>query len=175
LEVGDDGQILGEDGEPIGQLDEGDPEDMAGKTIGDNGEILDEEGDVIGRASVLPDKAKELADQAKDALPDVGVLEGREVGEGGEILETTEPLGKIVEGDPEDLVGQKLNEKGEIVDEDGDVIGRAEVVPGEAADKLKESADQAEDALPDVGVLEGREIGEGGEILGDDGTPRQNS
>jgi hypothetical protein len=72
--------------------------------------------------------------------------------------ETTEPLGKIVEGDHEDLVGQKLNEKGEIVDEGGDVIGRAEVVPGEAADKLKESAAEAGGLVPDLSILEGKKV-----------------
>ncbi|KAI9877581.1 MAG: hypothetical protein M1830_003510 [Pleopsidium flavum] len=170
LEVGEGGQILGEDGEPIGQLDEGDPEDMAGKTIGDNGEILDEDGDVIGRASVLPDKAKELADQAKDGLPDVGVLDGREVGEGGEILgDDGTPLGKIVDGDHEDLVGQKMNEKGEILDEDGEVIGRAEVVPGEAADKLKDAADEAGGLVPDLSILEGKKLNKKGNILDEEG------
>ncbi|MCJ1427461.1 hypothetical protein MMC29_005364 [Sticta canariensis] len=168
LEVGEGGEILGPDGEPLGQLDEGDPEDLVGKTIGDDGEILDEDGDVIGRASVLPDKAKELADQAKDDLPDIAVLDGLEVGEDGNILGADgTPLGKIVDGDPKDLVGLKLNEKGEIVDEDGDIIGRAEVVPGEAVDKV----DEIEDALPEVNVLEGLKVGEGGQILDDDDKP----
>ena len=150
LEVGEGGDILGADGEVIGKIEEGDPEDLVGKTIGEDGEILDEDGDVIGRATVLPDKAQELADKAKGGLPDVNVLDGLEVGEGGEILGPDgTPLGKITEGNPEDLVGMTLNENGEIVDEDGDVIGRAEVVPGEAADKLNEAGKEVEEGLPD--------------------------
>ena len=177
LEVGEGGEILGPDGEPFGQLEEGNPEDLIGQTIGDNGEILDEDGDPIGRAVVLPEKARELAEQAaekaKAALPDISVLEGLEVGEGGDIMGPDgTPLGKITEGDPADLVGQKLNANGEILDEDGDVIGRAEVVPGEAAEKaLQQAEEAAKDALPDIGVLEGLEVGEGGEILGADETP----
>ncbi|KAI4128839.1 MAG: hypothetical protein LQ338_002539, partial [Usnochroma carphineum] len=151
LEVGEDGKIFNADGEQIGQLDEGDPEDLAGKTIGDDGEILDEDGDVIGRASVLPDKAQELADQAKGDLPEIGALEGLEVGEGGNILGPDgNPIGKLVEGNPGDLVGKTLNEKGEIIDEDGDVVGRAMVVPG-------------------IDILEGHEIGEDGKIFNEDG------
>ena len=139
-----------------------------------NGEILDEDGDVIGRASVLPDKAQELADKAKADLPDVNVLDGLEVGEGGEILGPDgSPLGKITEGNPEDLVGKTLNENGEILDEDGDVIGRAEVVPGEAADKLKEGAEGAEDAAggltPDLSILQGKKVNKKGKILDDEG------
>ncbi|MCJ1402610.1 hypothetical protein MMC11_005830 [Xylographa trunciseda] len=185
LEVGEGGEILGEDGEPIGKIEEGDPEDLVGKTIGDDGEILDEDGDVIGRAIVLPQKAQEVVDEAENALPDITVLEGLEVEENGDIKDKDgDILGKITEGNPEDLVGQVLNDKGEVLDEDGDVIGRAEVVPGEGVDKLAraeqeantaaaEAENAAEEAapLPDIGVLEGLEVGEGGEIMGEDGTP----
>lgn len=158
LEVGEGGEILGADGEAVGKIEEGDPEDLVGKTIGDDGEILDEDGDVIGRATVLPEKVQELADKAKGNLPDINVLDGLEVGEGGEILGPDgTPLGKITEGNPEDLVGMTLNENGEIVDEDGDVIGRAEVVAGEAADKLNEAG---EDVAEDVGEEAGEEVPE---------------
>ena len=191
LEVGEGGEILGADGEAIGKIEEGDPEDLVGKTIDDNGEILDEDGDVIGRATVLPDKAQELADKAKGDLPDVNVLDGLEVGEGGEILGPDgTPLGKITEGNPEDLVGMTLNENGEIVDEDGDVIGRAEVVPGDAADKLNEAGEEVgeevpEDAAdfdhaaniaeiasgltPDLSILQGKKINKKGKILDEEG------
>ena len=187
LQVGEGGEILDSEGNPIGQLDEGDPEDLIGKEIGDDGEILDEDGDVIGRASVLPDKAQELADKAQDGLPGVNVLDGLEVGEGGEIMGPDgTPLGKITEGNPEDLVGKTLNENGEILDEDGDVIGRAEVVPGEAADKLKDQAegvaDEAEGAAdeaggavggltPDLSILQGKKVNKKGKILDDEGEP----
>lgn len=172
LEVGEGGKILGPDGEQIGQLDEGDPEDLIGKTIGDDGEILDEDGDVIGRASVLPDKAKEVADQTAEDLPEIGVLDGLEVGEDGNILGSDgTPLGKIVEGDPKDLIGLKLNDKGEIVDEDGDVIGRAEVVPGEASKKTEDVADDLANGVPNIDALQGQTVGEDGQIAGDDGAP----
>ena len=191
LEVGEGGEILGADGEAVGKIEEGDPEDLVGKTIGDDGEILDEDGDVIGRATVLPDKAQELADKAKGDLPDVNVLDGLEVGEGGEILGPDgTPLGKITEGNPEDLVGMTLNENGEIVDEDGDVIGRAEVVPGDAAAKLNEAGEEVgeevpEDAAdfdhaaniaeiasgltPDLSILQGKKINKKGKILDEEG------
>lgn len=191
LEVGEGGEILGPDGEAVGKIEEGDPEDLVGKTIGDDGEILDEDGDVIGRANVLPEKAQELADKAKGDLPDVNVLDGLEVGEGGEIMGPDgTPLGKITEGNPEDLVGMTLNENGEIVDEDGDVIGRAEVVPGEAADKLKEAGEEVgeevpEDAAdfdhaaniaeiasgltPDLSILQGKKVNKKGKILDEEG------
>ena len=198
LEVGEGGEIFGPDGEAIGKIEEGDPEDLVGRTIDDDGEILDEDGDVIGRATVLPEAAQKLADKAKGDLPSVNVLDGLEVGEGGEILGPDgTPLGKITEGNPEDLVGLTLNENGEILDEDGDVIGRAEVVPGEAADKLKEGAEDAEGAAegaadeageageeaaegakdlaggltPDLSILQGKKVNKKGKILDEEGEP----
>ena len=172
LEVGEGGKILGADGKQIGQIDEGDPEDLIGKTIGDDGEILDEDGDVIGRASVLPDKAKEVSDQTAEDLPEIGVLDGLEVGEDGNILGSDgTPLGKIVEGDPKDLVGLKLNDKGEIVDQDGDVIGRAEVVPGEVSKKVEDVTDDLANGVPDIDALQGQTVGEDGQIAGEDGAP----
>ena len=194
LEVGEGGEIVDADGEAVGKIEEGDPEDLVGKTIGDDGEILDEDGDVIGRATVLPDKAQELADKAKGDLPDINVLDGLEVGEGGEILGpdgTT--LGKITEGNPEDLVGMTLNENGEIVDEDGDVIGRAEVVAGDVAEEVDEAGEEVgegipeipEDAAdfdhaaniaeiasgltPDLSILQGKKINKKGKILDEEG------
>ena len=172
LEVGEGGKGFGADEKQIGQLDEGDSEDLIGKTIGDDGEILDEDGDVIGRARVLPEKAKEVADQTAEDLLEIVVLDGLEVGEDGNILGSDgTPQGKIVEGDPKDLIGLKLNDKGEIVDEDGDVIGRAEVVPGEAFKKLEDVADDLANGVPDIDALQGQTVGEDGQIAGNDGAP----
>ena len=197
LKVGEGGEILGADGEPLGQLDEGEPEDLVGQEIGDDGEILDEDGDVIGRASVLPDKAKELAEKGKKQLPGLNVLEGLEVDENGDIMGPDgNPLGKLTEGDPADLAGMTLNDKGEILDEDGDVVGRAEVVPdaaehlengvdgaaeeageaaGEAGDAAGEAAGEAGQAAggltPDLSILQGKKVNKKGKILDEEGEP----
>jgi Protein of unknown function (DUF3659) len=184
LKVSESGEVLNNDGEVVGQLEEGDPADLEGYEIGDNGEILDEDGDVVGRVAILPSFAEKLAGKAKATaeetaedvkytaqesteevgdgiktyLPDINVLEGLEVQENGEIKDAEGTiLGKITEGDPADLVGMQLNAEGEILDEDGDVVGRAEVLP-------QEVKEVAEDALSGIGALEGLEVREGGEI-----------
>ncbi|KAL8646218.1 MAG: hypothetical protein Q9210_006262, partial [Variospora velana] len=88
LEVGEDGKIFNVHGEQVGQLDEGDLVDIAGKTIGDDGEILDEDGDIIGHASALPGQAQDAADKAKVCLPEISALEGLDVGDGGNIMDS---------------------------------------------------------------------------------------
>lgn len=154
LEIAEGGEILGQDGDPIGKVVEGDPEDLVGQTVGDDGEIVDEEGDLIGRVDILHD----VAEQAKDAIPeevqsklgevdlenvvtDLAQLDGLPVSDGGVIKNAAgQIVGRIVEGDPEDLIGYTLNDDGEIVDEEGDAIGRVDLIPVEEQKKAIEEA-----------------------------------
>jgi hypothetical protein len=146
LSVADGGQVLGQDGTPLGKVVEGDPEDLVGQAIGDDGEIVDEDGDLIGRVDILhdvadqakdiPDDAESKLDDAKNVVTDLAQLEGLPVSDGGEIKNPAgQVVGKIVEGDPEDLIGFTLNDDGEVVDEDGDAIGRVELLPVEEQEK----------------------------------------
>ncbi|KAH0837080.1 hypothetical protein AYO21_04540 [Fonsecaea monophora] len=200
LKVTETGDIKDKAGNVVGKLDEGDPADLEGYEIGDDGEILDEDGDVVGRASVIPEKAQELAgkatedadvdgavngvhetaegtqDQAEEAvngvkdtaedavetyLPDLNVLDGLEVQENGDILDKDgNVLGRITEGDPADLVGMTVNADGEILDEDGDAVGRAETLP----QPVKQAVEEAAGELPGVEALEGLEVQEDGAI-----------
>ena len=178
LEVQESGEILDKDGNVLGKISEGDPADLVGMALNAEGEILDEDGDVVGRAEVVPQEVKE---KAGEVLPDIGQLEGLEVDEDGAIKNADGvQLGKVTEGDPADLVGQKLNAEGEILDEDGDVIGRAEVVP--VPEELKDAVEGAADGVPDehiadlekqlepdITILEGKKLNKKGNILDDEG------
>ncbi|KAK2804790.1 hypothetical protein FQN51_001432 [Onygenales sp. PD_10] len=162
LEVSDGGDILGKDGKTLGRVVEGDPDDLIGQVVGDDGDILDEDGDVIGRVEVVPEPTQQkeedlgetgdIVNGANDAPQiDLRDLEGLEVGEGGEIKnDAGEVLARIVEGDPEDLVGYALNNRGEVVDEDGDAIGRAKIVPQTGVDIDAGQDDRAADDASEV-------------------------
>ncbi|PGG99451.1 hypothetical protein AJ79_08525 [Helicocarpus griseus UAMH5409] len=164
LEVGDGGKIYGKDGKALGRVVEGDPDDLVGQVVGDDGEIVDEDGDAIGRVEILPEEereqlengvgqAEEKVNGASGSAPvDLGSIKGLQVGDGGEIKNSFgNVVAKVVEGDPEDLVGYALNDQGEVVDEDGDAIGRVELVPqegegvdGEQADVVDGGGDEQE-------------------------------
>ncbi|KAL4994705.1 hypothetical protein BDV10DRAFT_197275 [Aspergillus recurvatus] len=61
-------------------------------------------------------------------------LDGLAIGEGGRIQDNDgRAIGKVVEGDPRDLVGQIVNGYGEILDEDGDLIGCVDVLNEDVA------------------------------------------
>ncbi|KAF3391581.1 hypothetical protein F1880_007694 [Penicillium rolfsii] len=184
LSIADGGQVLGKDGTPLGKVVEGDPEDLVGQTVGDDGEIVDEDGDLIGRVDILHDVADQAKDipgdaesklgDAKNVVTDLAQLEGLPVSDGGVIKNSAgQIVGKIVEGDPEDLIGYTLNDDGEVVDDDGDAIGRVELLPideqeknvqdaaGDVAEQvngvheeLDDDSEDAEDGLPTDQVKE---------------------
>ncbi|KAJ5739386.1 hypothetical protein N7533_012170 [Penicillium manginii] len=173
LVVSDGGKILGQDGNPLGEVVEGEPDDLVGQTVGEDGEIIDEEGDLIGRVDVLEgavDQAKDLPngaesklDIAKDVVTDLSQLEGLPVSDGGVIRNAAgQVVGKITEGDPEDLIGFTLNDDGEVVDDEGDAIGRVELIPieeqkkaieevaGDATSQIDGAKDDLEDDFEDA-------------------------
>lgn len=193
-EIGEDGKIFNDEGHVIGQLTEGDAEQLAGQKINEAGEILDEDGDVIGRADVIPPGVEDMIDEAKEDVeeaapgitPDLSILEGKKVNKKGKILdEEGEIIGQLTEdSDPKQCAGKVPNENGEITDKDGNVIGKVEVVPGEAADEamkalhpelLEEAGEAAEDEVPDVtpdfSILEGLKVNKKGQVLNEDGEP----
>lgn len=190
LEVGDGGEVLGQDGNPLGHVVEGSPEDLVGQVVGEKGEILDEDGDLIGRVETVANDAAEKApdgavkdtvqngvQKGKETLDntvpvDLSMLKGLEVGDGGQVLgQDGNPLGRVVEGDPGDLVGHVVGEKGEILDEDGDLVGRVEALPNEALEKTQEApeqvqktTDQVQGTVAGLADLEGLPVADGGEI-----------
>lgn len=195
LEVDEQGLVHDDDGNAIGKLVEGDAEDLVGYKIGDDGEILDDDGDLVGRCELLPEKAQELIRQAQEQaegaageLPDISILEGLAVGFDGNVLnEDGDTVGQLIEGDPKELQGMVFNKNGEILDNEGNVIGRAEVHPeaaalyeqaedlgedvegqaGEAVDGVEGAIDEAE--LPGVEALEGHQVNEEGQVVDAEG------
>jgi hypothetical protein len=192
LEVDEEGLIHDSEGNAIGKLVEGDAEDLAGFTIGDDGEILDDDGDLVGRCEILPEKAKELLQQAQDEaeaaeaeakLPGLEILEGLTVGPDGLIYnEDGDTVGQLTEGDPHELQGKTFNADGEILDDEGNVIGRAKIhedapkivddaeegVEG-VEDEAGEAIDGVDAELPGIEALEGRQLNEEGQIVDEEG------
>jgi hypothetical protein len=179
LEIDDEGLIHDEDGNAIGHLVEGDAEDLAGWTVGDDGEILDEDGDLVGRCEILPKKAKELIEKAKQEaegaaskLPGLEILEGLSVDVAGNILnDDGDTVGQLIEGDPKELQGKVFNANGEILDDDGNVIARARVHPDaaelfeDAEDGIDDVQDQAEDVADETGEAIDGAADEAGEAI----------
>ena len=109
---------------------------FARRTPNEHGEVLDDKGGVIGRVEVVPSSNTESqALSSPDSNPSIKFSEGMlsNASEGSfsfASVEKTLPYRNVLEDDPHELEGREPNEMGEVMDEDGDIIGRVEVVRG---------------------------------------------
>ncbi|KAH9815669.1 Protein of unknown function (DUF3659) [Teratosphaeria destructans] len=139
-----DGLIYDSDGNTIGRVVDGDPEELQNATLNENGEFIDEEGNVVGHAEIHEDAA-DLVEQ--------GVYEAQDAGE------------EAAEG-AQDQVNGVVGEAGDQADGAADA---AEGAAEEAGEEAGEQVDGIEDQLPGIEALEGKELNEAGDIVDDQG------
>jgi hypothetical protein len=153
LKVNKKGQILNEDGEPIGELVDGDIEKCAGQKCNEKGEVLDKNGKVIGRVKTLSQQEEDDAGNAEeeqgeeqdqeeeqgkekeqDDLPPLSILEGLKLNKSGKLIDNNgRVVGELVEGDPKKIskLGLTADDQGQFWDNKGHVIGKAKTVPAD--------------------------------------------
>jgi hypothetical protein len=120
--VSEGGKVLDDDGEVIGRVVEGEPEDLIGQTVDDDGEILDEDGDLIGRVDVVR-QAKE-----EGAREEFGVVEGLKANKQRNVMDADGVPIACVVGETA-MVGREIGRDGRIRDANGTVIGEVELIP----------------------------------------------
>ncbi|KAL5377324.1 hypothetical protein PMIN02_011541 [Paraphaeosphaeria minitans] len=189
LKVNKKGQVLDEEGDPIGELEEGDAKECAGKKINNKGEVLDKDGNVIGKVRALPQQREAPKTEEVEITPELDSLEGLKVNKKGQVLdEEGEVIGELVEGEAKDCAGKKINAQGEVLDKDGNVIGKVKTLPkmveqqiGEAEDAAEDAQDAAEDAedaaedaeeddgRPPLSILDGLTVNKSGKIIDSNG------
>lgn len=178
LKVNKKGQVLNEDGEPIGELTAGELSQCAGKKINEIGEVLDKDGNVVGHVRTLPVEVEQLEPEA----PAVSVLEGLKVNKKGQVLnEDGEPIGELTSGDLAQIAGKKINSKGEVLDDSGNVLGTVRTLPVSGSEEDDEAAGEeeapaeeetAEDdgpQLPPLSTLEGLTVNKAGKLIDSNG------
>ena len=170
--VDSQGQVIDKSGNVVGKVEGDVPE---GSLVDTEGDVLDAEGNVIGKADVegAAKEAEGAAGEAKEGAEGAAgeAKEGVE-GAAGETKEGVEkpelaapfgvqdngevtnaagvPIGKLAEGDPQDLVGRSIKEiddEGHLKAESGSTIGKVELNP-EVHDKGEEAAGELSDKAP---------------------------
>ncbi|KAL2847392.1 hypothetical protein BJX68DRAFT_276561 [Aspergillus pseudodeflectus] len=140
-EVQEGGKVFDDDGNLIGEVAEGNPEDLVGQTVNAEGEIIDEDGDLIGVVNL--------------------VQQGSEVGE-------KEGAPQADMGEAEDEAGGiDLPAAGE---EAGEATREQAPKPEEGITGDEQAAGEVEGALPDISTLEGLKCNKFGNIVNADGT-----
>lgn len=132
--VDGDGKVTS-DGQIVGSVVEGDIKVLQGKSVDADGDILDRAGNVIGKAERL--EAEPEPEPEPEA--DRSILAGKRVNKAGNVVDGSGVIyGRVVEGDPKTMIGRMCDKKGDILNEMGDIIGKAEVVPEAEREGLKE-------------------------------------
>ncbi|KAH7270822.1 uncharacterized protein BKA55DRAFT_533405 [Fusarium redolens] len=119
--VDKEGGLTNDKGDTIGKVTEGEVRQLVGLKSDENGKIW-RDGKVVGQAEPLPEWDRV---QKKDR----SILKGTKVNKVGKLVDSNGTVvGKVVEGDLKELVGKRADENGDIWNDSGEVIGKAEPV-----------------------------------------------
>lgn len=108
-------------GQILGRLVEGNPKKLAGKMCDKNGNIMNEIGEVIGKAELVPESEREGEKEGPFAD-----FEEPSVTKDGKVVAKGDIIGQLVQGDAKALFGKLVDADGDILDKNGNVIGKAE-------------------------------------------------
>lgn len=116
------GNVVDGSGVIFGRVIDGDIKRMIGRMCNKNGEIVSESGDVLGHAELVSEGEREGSKEGIFAeLSGLTVAkDGTVVTPGGDIV------GRLVTGDPKMLAGRSVDEDGDVLDRNGNVLGHAE-------------------------------------------------
>ena len=155
-----------ERGRSVGKIVESNPKRLLGLGVDEDGDVLDKYRNVKGRADPLKYRGQEAIDSS--------VLTGKTLNKEGFVVDDDgNPLGRLVEGNAEELAGLRCDDNGQI--SIGSVVrGRCEhlqvpEVKGAEAKGLEEPLEGIKDQLPGIEALEGRELDQAGEMPDEEG------
>ncbi|PKY00336.1 hypothetical protein P168DRAFT_244432, partial [Aspergillus campestris IBT 28561] len=128
LVVGDDGLVHDVRGMVVGRIVEGDASALRGRAVDDDGDIVDRFGTSKGRAEPYQEEKEE---EPQPEEQDLSILEGKTVNKAGNVVdEHGTVVGRIVSGDGRRLAGRRVDGQGQVWGDSGNVVGRAELIPG---------------------------------------------
>ncbi|KAI1644631.1 uncharacterized protein F4817DRAFT_318633 [Daldinia loculata] len=179
------GNVVDDNGNPIGKVKSGNISELIGKTPDKTGKVWDNQGNVIGEVEVLPEKVHNEAAPFED-FPDATVDKF------GKVIFDGRQVGVVVGDDFQKLIGKKVDADGDILDKNGNVLGQAQRVEAEEPVELEEEPvdysmlrDKVVNKLGNVvddkgkiwgrviqGILKqlvGKKVGDNGEIFNDAG------
>lgn len=145
--IGQDGKVVANDGsdKTIGQLVEGEADKLQGKECNADGEVISSSGEPVGKAEPLQDQAEQPEPKDEEAYKK---LLGATVEADGRVVNSETTVGSVVEGDAEELQGNRVGGNGTIRDFDGNPVGKAE--PREDTEAVTEAEEEKQTETGEV-------------------------
>jgi len=146
------GNVVDGSGVIYGRVVEGDVKRMVGRMCDKNGNILSESGDIIGKAELVSEGEREGMKEGP-----FSELEGCTVAKDGTIVTPGgDIVGRLVNGDPKILFGRPVDDDGDVLDKNGNVLGHAERWTPEEIERKKNP-------------MSGRKVNREGNVVDEDG------
>ncbi|KAI1801339.1 hypothetical protein F4811DRAFT_555947 [Daldinia bambusicola] len=155
MKINKAGNVVDDNGNPIGKVKSGDTKKMIGKTPDKTGKVWDNQGNVIGEVEVLPEKVENKAAPFED-------FPGATVDKFGKVIFDGRQVGVVVGDDFQKLIGKKVDADGDILDANGNVVGQAERAESE------EPAEPEEEIM-DYSMLRDKKVNKLGNVVDDKG------
>ncbi|KFY11910.1 hypothetical protein V492_04198 [Pseudogymnoascus sp. VKM F-4246] len=115
------GNVTDSSGVIYGRLVEGDPKKLAGRMCDKNGDVRGEAGDVVGKAELVPESEREGVKQGPFAD-----FSGATVTKDGKVEAGGTVIGRLIDGDAKKLFGKPVDDDGDVLDSNGNLLGKAE-------------------------------------------------
>ncbi|KAI9285549.1 hypothetical protein BC943DRAFT_323559 [Umbelopsis sp. AD052] len=189
--VDEEGNVLDENGEAVGQAQlDAPPEEPKyeipedANTVDESGKVLSPTGEVVGK--LIKGNRHKLAGKMVDEEGNVLDEEGNSVGkvelnapekpgvpddantvdESGKILSPTgEVIGKLKKGNRHKLAGMMVDEEGDVIDENGTLVGKAEFNPPENTEEEEKPKKEVPDDANTVDES-GKVLSPTGDVIG---------
>jgi len=146
------GNVVDSHGEIYGRVVEGDPKKLAGKMCDKDGNIWNDGGQIIGKAELVPESER----QGEKEGPFSG-FNSPVVTKDGKVADSQGTIiGRLIEGDAKKLYGKEVDPDGDVVDKNGNTLGKAERWEEEVKEKPKHPA-------------AGRKVNKDGNVVDDSG------
>lgn len=130
------GNLVDSNGNIFGRLVEGDPKTLAGKMCDKNGNIWNDGGQIVGKAELVPDSER----QGQKDGPFSG-FDNPVVTKDGKVADSKGTIiGRLTEGDAKKLYGRAVDPDGDVLDNNGNTIGKAERWEEEVKEKPRHPA-----------------------------------
>ena len=160
-EAGDVAEEGMEDADKTAEEGAGDADDVAEEKTNDAGKVADEGAEEAGDAA---DNGMEQAEEADDKL-DFSVLKNTQVNKGGKLVnDKGDIMGRLKEGDAKKLLGLVADEKGQIWNKSGKVVGQAEPIPDDEREGMSKDFAPFENFPDAVVEADGRVMCDGRQV-----------
>ncbi|KAI1451677.1 hypothetical protein F4805DRAFT_82594 [Annulohypoxylon moriforme] len=149
------GNVVDDNGNPIGKVKSGDIKKLIGKAPDRDGKVWDNRGNIIGEVEVLPEAVQNVAAPFED-FPDATVDKF------GKVIYDGRQVGVVSGDDFQKLIGKKVDADGDILDKNGNVIGHAERA------EVEELVEPEEEEV-DYSMLRDKKVNKLGNVVDDNG------